>query len=144
MKPFFVYMLKCNDKSYYTGHTDNLENRIMQHNHKHFPACFTATRLPVQLVFSEEFNTREEALASERQIKRWSRKKKEALINNDWTLRDGAAHLLRANGKKNLQINRTVVRVGTLLSHRRPAACPRDPAAKSSFTWIPRTSRGTT
>ncbi len=108
---FWVYILKCIDNSYYTGHTDNLENRIMQHNHKHFPACFTATRLPVQLVFSEEFNTREEALASERQIKRWSRKKKEALINNDWTLRDGAAHLLRANGKKNLQINRTVVRL---------------------------------
>ncbi len=76
--------MKCVDNSYYTGHTDNLENRIMQHHYKHFPACYTATRLPVHLVFTEEFNTREEALASEKQIKGWSRRKKEALINNDW------------------------------------------------------------
>ena len=81
---FWVYMLRCADQSYYTGHTDNLENRIMQHHHKMFPTCFTATRLPVQLVFSQEFATRSEALASERQIKGWSRKKKEALIRGDW------------------------------------------------------------
>jgi putative endonuclease len=77
-------MLKCADQSYYTGHTDNLENRLTQHHHKMFPPCFTATRLPVQLVFSQEFATRAEALASERQIKGWSRKKKEALIKSDW------------------------------------------------------------
>jgi putative endonuclease len=58
----------------------------MQHHQRTYPACFTATRLPVQLVFSQEFATREEALASERQIKGWSRKKKEALIKNDWEL----------------------------------------------------------
>jgi putative endonuclease len=56
----------------------------MQHHQKMYPACFTATRLPVQLVFSQEFVTREEALASERRIKGWSRKKKEALIKGDW------------------------------------------------------------
>ena len=81
---FWVYILKCADNSYYTGHTDNLENRLMQHHQKMYPACFTATRLPVQLVFSQEFVTREEALASERRIKGWSRKKKEALIKGDW------------------------------------------------------------
>ena len=81
---FWVYILKCADKSYYTGHTDNLESRLMQHHQKKYPACFTATRLPVQLVFSQDFSTREEALASERQIKGWSRKKKEALIAGDW------------------------------------------------------------
>ena len=81
---FWVYMLKCADNSYYTGHTDNLENRLMQHYHKIFPTCFTATRLPVELVFSQEFATREEALVSEKQIKGWSRKKKEALISSDW------------------------------------------------------------
>jgi len=81
---FWVYMLKCADQSYYTGHTDNLENRLMQHQHKTFPSCYTATRLPVQLVFSQEFTTRVEALASERQIKGWSRKKKDALIHGNW------------------------------------------------------------
>ena len=57
---FWVYMLKCADDSYYTGHTDNLENRLMQHHHKAYPGCFTATRLPIQLVFSQEFPTRDE------------------------------------------------------------------------------------
>ncbi len=75
---FWVYLLKCADQSYYTGHTDNLENRLAQHHLKVFPECYTSTKLPVQLVFSQEFTTREEALASERQIKGWSRKKKEA------------------------------------------------------------------
>ena len=56
----------------------------MQHDQKTYPMCYTATRLPVQLVFSQEFATREEALVSERQIKGWSRKKKEALIKSDW------------------------------------------------------------
>jgi putative endonuclease len=83
---FWVYILKCADNSYYTGHTDNLENRLMQHDYRMIPTCFTATRLPVQLVFSQEFASRIEALASERQIKGWSRNKKEALINREWGL----------------------------------------------------------
>ena len=81
---FWVYILKCLDNSYYTGHTDNLENRLMQHHHKVYPTCYTAIRLPVQWVFSQEFATREEALASEGQIKGWSCKKKEAFIKGDW------------------------------------------------------------
>ena len=95
---FWVYLLKCADQSYYVGHTDNLESRLQQHHHKMYPTCFTATRLPVTLVYSQEFSTREEALASERQIKGWSRKKKEALINGDWT-----ALSLYAKRKKALQ-----------------------------------------
>jgi putative endonuclease len=83
---FWVYMLKCVDDRYYIGHTDDLENRIMQHHHKTYPKCFTATRLPVQLIFSQEFSTREEALGSERQLKGWSRKKKEAFIEGNWRL----------------------------------------------------------
>ena len=85
---FWVYILQCNDNSYYTGHTDNLENRLGQHCNKTIDNCYTITRLPVKLVFSQAFSTREEALISERKIKGWSRRKKEALINNDWeTLR---------------------------------------------------------
>lgn len=84
MKPFWVYILKCSDGSYYTGHTDNLEKRINQHASGEIRSCYTATRLPLELVFTQEFVTREEALASERQIKGWSRKKKEAMMRGDW------------------------------------------------------------
>ena len=81
---FWVYILQCSDKSYYTGHTDNLENRFAQHQNKMISSCYTSTRLPVQLMYSQDFSTREEALASEKQIQRWSRRKKEALIKRDW------------------------------------------------------------
>ncbi|HAU1167928.1 TPA: GIY-YIG nuclease family protein, partial [Legionella pneumophila] len=69
---------------YYTGQTDNLEKRLTQHQDKMIPGCYTSTRLPIQLKFSQEFMSREEALNAERQIKGWSRRKKEALINGDW------------------------------------------------------------
>ncbi|HAZ7573554.1 GIY-YIG nuclease family protein [Legionella sp. PATHC032] len=81
---FWVYILRCSDKSYYTGQTDNLEKRLMQHQDKMIPGCYTSTRLPIQLKYSQEFMSREEALIAERQIKGWSRKKKEALIKGDW------------------------------------------------------------
>ncbi|MDB5800441.1 MAG: tRNA/rRNA methyltransferase SpoU [Rhodocyclales bacterium] len=80
---FWTYILRCVDNSYYTGHTDNLEQRIGRHM---TGACggYTATRLPVELAWSQEFATREEALAAELQIKPWNRKKKEALMRGDW------------------------------------------------------------
>ncbi|HAT9742522.1 TPA: GIY-YIG nuclease family protein [Legionella pneumophila] len=81
---FWFYILQCSDKSYYTGQTDNLEKRLTQHQDKMIPGCYTSTRLPIQLKFSQEFMSREEALSAERQIKGWSRRKKEALINGDW------------------------------------------------------------
>ena len=81
---FWVYILKCNDNSYYTGHTDNLEKRLAEHQQQAHRSCYTATRLPVELCFQQAFPTREEALASERQIKGWNRKKKEALMEGDW------------------------------------------------------------
>ena len=80
---FWVYILRCADNSYYTGHTDNLEDRIAKHKTGEIEG-YTSTRLPVMLVFSEEFPTREEALACEQQIKGWSRNKKEALMRGDW------------------------------------------------------------
>ena len=80
---FWTYILRCNDGAYYTGHTDNLEQRINQHQHGEIPG-FTSNRRPVQLMFSQEFSTREEALSAELKIKSWSRAKKEALIRGDW------------------------------------------------------------
>jgi len=81
---FWIYILKCSDGSYYTGHTDNLELRMAQHVSGYFPGCYTSSRLPLHLVYSQEIDTREAALSAERQIKGWSRKKKEALIRGDW------------------------------------------------------------
>jgi predicted GIY-YIG superfamily endonuclease len=81
---FWVYILRCADNSYYTGHTDNLEKRIQQHHTGAIPSCYTFKRRPLQLVFSQDFPTRVEALASEQQIKGWSRKKKEAMMRGDW------------------------------------------------------------
>ncbi|HAT9491727.1 TPA: GIY-YIG nuclease family protein, partial [Legionella pneumophila subsp. pneumophila] len=49
---FWVYILQCSDKSYYTGQTDNLEKRLTQHQDKMIPGCYTSTRLPIQLKFS--------------------------------------------------------------------------------------------
>jgi predicted GIY-YIG superfamily endonuclease len=81
---FWVYILRCSGGSYYTGHTDNLENRIAQHAVGAISGCYTITRRPLECVFSQEFSTREEALASERKIKGWSRRKKEAMMRGDW------------------------------------------------------------
>jgi predicted GIY-YIG superfamily endonuclease len=83
MKPFFVYMLRCKDESYYVGHTDDLEQRIAQHVDGTFGG-YTSRRRPVELVWVCEFDTRDEALQREMQVKPWSRAKKEALIRADW------------------------------------------------------------
>jgi len=80
---FYVYILHCSDDSYYTGHTDNLEARIEAHRQGIFSG-YTASRRPVQLVFAEEFSSRQEAFERERRIKGWRRLKKEALIKQDW------------------------------------------------------------
>lgn len=80
---FYMYILKCSDGSYYIGHTDNLEARYFAHQQKIF-RCYTNNRLPVELVYYQDFGTREEAFSAERQVKNWSRKKKEALIAQQW------------------------------------------------------------
>jgi predicted GIY-YIG superfamily endonuclease len=80
---FHAYLLRCNDGSYYAGHTDNLEQRIAQHETGALGG-YTARRRPIVLVWSESFQTRDDAFAVERKLKGWSRAKKEALIAGDW------------------------------------------------------------
>jgi predicted GIY-YIG superfamily endonuclease len=92
MKPFWVYILRCSDGSYYTGHTDDLDVRLAQHVSGAIPGCHTLSRRPVKLVYASEFATREEALIAERQIKGWSRKKKEAMMRGDWAEVSKLAH----------------------------------------------------
>jgi predicted GIY-YIG superfamily endonuclease len=83
VQPFWVYMLRCGDGAFYVGHTDDLERRLVEHRWGRFPG-FTSQRLPVELAFSEEFKSREEAQAAEQRLKGWSRAKKEALVRGDW------------------------------------------------------------
>jgi putative endonuclease len=80
---FWAYMLHCADRTFYVGHTDDLDSRIGAHQSGLIEG-YTATRLPVTLVWSDEFPSRYEALAAERQIKGWGRAKKLALIRGDW------------------------------------------------------------
>jgi len=80
---FWTYMVRCADGRFYVGQTDNLELRMGQHQQGGF-CDYTAKRRPVSLVLSQAMSSREEALAAERQLKGWSRAKKEALIRGDW------------------------------------------------------------
>ena len=82
---FHAYLLRCNDGSYYAGHTDDLEQRFAQHSTGALGG-YTAKRLPVVLVWADSFMTRDEAFAAERKLKGWERAKKEALIAGDWAL----------------------------------------------------------
>jgi putative endonuclease len=82
---FWAYMLHCADRSFYVGHTDDLDARFGAHQSGLIPG-HTSTRRPVTLVWSDEFPSRYEALQAERQIKGWGRAKKLALIRGDWKL----------------------------------------------------------
>jgi len=95
----FVYVLKCADDSYYVGSAtgDDLWKRIAEHETGAYRG-YTFTRRPVRLVWSEHFDRITDAIAAERQIKGWSRAKKEALIGGDWTKLRGLAK--RRGGKK--------------------------------------------
>ena len=81
--PFWTYMLRCADGSYYVGHTDDLDVRLAAH-HDGTLGGYTANRRPVTLIHAEEFDSRDDAFQRERQLKGWSRAKKHALAGKDW------------------------------------------------------------
>jgi len=83
MQHYYVYILKCNDGSFYVGRTHDVEQRVSEHSVGN--GCFfTAQRLPIKLVFVEEMSSEQDAYDMEMRIKGWSRTKKEALIAGDW------------------------------------------------------------
>jgi len=79
---WYVYILKCSDGSYYVGHTNDLVGRVKKHN-KGKATRWTSSRLPVTLAYSEKYEHKDDAINREHQIKKWSRKKKDALIAGD-------------------------------------------------------------
>lgn len=84
IKYLYVYILKCNDGTYYTGVTNNIEKRLIQHNEGIDEESYTFSRRPVQLAYCELFTNYNLAIEWETRIKKWSSKKKDALINSDW------------------------------------------------------------
>jgi putative endonuclease len=91
MSKGYMYILECADGSYYTGSTKDLERRLAQHQAGE-GANHTKKRLPVKLVYFEEFQRIDEAFYREKQVQGWGRKKKEALINGDF---DKLSHLAK-------------------------------------------------
>ena len=79
---WYVYILECSDNSFYTGHTNILSERVERHNSGR-GSSHTATRLPVKLIWYEEYENEASAIKRETQIKKWNRVKKLALIEGD-------------------------------------------------------------
>jgi len=84
MRISYVYILKCADGTYYTGVTSNLTQRVFQHKNGFYKNSYTHSRRPIFLAFYAEFTDINLAITTEKQIKKWSKAKKEALINNDY------------------------------------------------------------
>jgi predicted GIY-YIG superfamily endonuclease len=79
---YYVYILRCANDSFYVGSTQDLDSRVKTHNHGR-GAAYTFKHRPVHLVYTEAFRSETEAVTRERQLKRWSHDKKEALVNRD-------------------------------------------------------------
>lgn len=78
---YFFYIVRCSDNSLYSGQTNNIENRIKEHNSsKSRSAKYTKIRRPVKLVYFEKFETIREAMRRERQVKKWTKARKEVLV----------------------------------------------------------------
>jgi putative endonuclease len=101
MKYMYVYILLCSDKSYYTGVSNHPERRESQHNAGEDKTAYTFTRRPVKLVYVTEFWIPLQAIAFEKQVKGWSRKKKEALINERWDLLPGLSECKNGSHYRN-------------------------------------------
>ncbi|HWL01110.1 MAG TPA: GIY-YIG nuclease family protein [Microbacteriaceae bacterium] len=92
----FTYLLRCADNSYYAGSTLDLDARVEQHG-TGLGSVYTSTRLPVELVWFQEFESLVEAYGWERKLHGWSRAKKESLIEGRWG--DLAGYSRRARGR---------------------------------------------
>ena len=85
MNFYYTYILKCSDQSYYVGVTNDVEKRLVEHQEGINSTCYTHSRRPLELVYFEKFIDILQAIAREKQLKGWSRKKKEALIEERGT-----------------------------------------------------------
>ena len=84
MKTYFVYILRCSDNTYYTGITSNLDKRLFEHTNGKQRDSYTYSRRPVSLEYYAAFTNPNQAIDTEKQIKKWARAKKEALIKGEF------------------------------------------------------------
>ena len=84
MKFYYVYILCCSDSSLYVGVTSDVERCLMEHNAGKYPEAYTHSRRPVELVFYQEFTEPNQAIDFEKKIKKWSRVKKQSLIDGNF------------------------------------------------------------
>lgn len=84
MKVLYVYILECADDSYYVGVTNNVGRRFIEHSSGLHENSYTYKRRPIKLVYCKQFEKPMEAINYEKQLKRWTRSKKEALIKYDY------------------------------------------------------------
>ncbi|MDT4864315.1 hypothetical protein FQZ97_990740 [compost metagenome] len=84
MKTYYVYLLQCADESYYIGVTNNLQKRLWEHESGGDKDSYTFSRRPIILKWFEEFHNINQAIETEKRLKGWSRKKKQALIERNW------------------------------------------------------------
>tara|TARA_Y100000031_G_scaffold144675_1_gene176445 strand:+ start:669 stop:1109 length:441 start_codon:yes stop_codon:yes gene_type:complete len=97
-----MYILECCDGTFYTGSTIDLENRFKQHQQGD-GANYTKKRLPVKLIYYEEYDRIDEAFYREKQIQGWNRKKKRALINGDYEKLPGLAECMNDSHFRNFR-----------------------------------------
>ncbi len=86
MKTYYIYILKCADGLLYTGFTNNIERRLLEHQKGKNKGSFTYSRRPVELIFYQEFNDVNQAISFENKIKKWSAKKKLALAKGNFDM----------------------------------------------------------
>ena len=86
MKFYYVSIVRCRDNSLYTGITNDIGRRITEHNTGKLKTAYTYKRRPVILVFNQEFSNPSQAINFEKKLKKWSKQKKEALINGDFEM----------------------------------------------------------
>jgi putative endonuclease len=84
--PYYVYILRCFDGTFYTGVTNDIVRRYDQHCFGEYPTCYTFSRRPLRLVYAGEFQRIEDAIAFEKRLKGWSHGKKRAFAACDWPL----------------------------------------------------------
>ncbi len=105
MREYYVYLLECGDGTYYTGVTNDLSRRIVEHQQGLDIGCYTYTRRPITLKHYITFEYINDAISVEKKLKKWSRAKKVAYFKKDWeTLHEKAicnnntSHKLRSSG----------------------------------------------
>jgi predicted GIY-YIG superfamily endonuclease len=82
VQPYYVYILRCADDSYYVGSAQDLDSRVKTHNDGR-GAAYTFKHRPVHLVYSEPFDSETHAVTREQQLKHWSHGKKQALVDGN-------------------------------------------------------------